>query len=140
VLQTGIRIGEIIREHKLATRVRAKTSCASACFYAFVGGIIRSVDDSGQIGLHMASKAMVDEYPERIRRALLNPNFGDIDSRVRVIIMINEQSAAKAAGLQAVHLVKMGISLRILDRVFETAHFDMYWLKRGELVDFNVVN
>jgi hypothetical protein len=34
----------------------------------------------------------------------------------------------------------MGVSLRLLYKNYETNHFDIYWLSRVELVDFNVVN
>lgn len=139
-LEAGIEIGEQIRSHRIATRVTAGAVCASACVYAFLGGMIRAVDDGGRMGIHMASGAFNDDYLAAVKRVLLDPADTDIDGKVRRIILINEQFSAIAARRQARYLTQMGVSLRLLDPVFDTPHLDIYWLTPAELGDYNVVN
>jgi len=139
-LESGIEIGEQIRAHRVATRVTAGTVCASACVYAFLGGMIRVVDDGGRLGIHMASGAFNDDYLAAVKRVLLDPADTDIDGKVRRIILINEQFSAIAARRQARYLTQMGVSLRLLDPVFDTSHLDIHWLTPAELRDYNVVN
>jgi len=139
-LEAGIEIGETIRARRLATRVTAGSVCASACVYAFLGGMIRAVDDGGRIGIHMASAAFNDAYVEAIKGVLTDAASGGVDDKVRTIILLNEQFSAIAARRQARYLVQMGVSLRLLDPVFDTSHLDIHWLTPFELGDYNVVN
>lgn len=138
-LEAGIEIGETIRDRRLATRVTAGSVCASACVYAFLGGLIRTVDDGARIGIHMASGAFNDAYVEAVKQVLVAEG-GGVDDKVRTIILLNEQFSAIAARRQARHLVRMGVSLRLLDPVFDTSHLDIHWLTPFELRDYNVVN
>lgn len=139
-LEAGIEIGETIRARRLATRVTAGSVCASACVYAFLGGMIRAVDDGGRIGIHMASAAFNDAYIEAVKGVLTDAASGGVDDKVRTIILLNEQFSAIAARRQARYLVQMGVSLRLLDPVFDTSHLDIHWLTPFELGDYNVVN
>ena len=139
-LEAGIAIGERIRNRQVATRITRGSICASACVYAFLGGVIRMVDDGGRIGIHMASGAFNDAYVEAIKDVLRDPDAGDVDAKVRTIILLSEQFSALAARRQAQFLVDMGVSLRLLDPGFDTPHVEIYWLSPYELHDFNVVN
>lgn len=139
-LEAGIEIGEAIRARRLATRVTSGAVCASACVYAFLGGIIRTVDAGGRVGIHMASGAFNDAYVKAIRDVLTDPNIGSIDDRVRFIIQLNEQFSAIAARRQARFLAEMGVSLGLLGPSFDTPHLDIHWLTRAELATYNVVN
>lgn len=139
-LEAGIRIGEAIRQRSLATRVPAGAVCASACVYAFLGGIIRGVEKGGRVGIHMASGAFSGPYVEALRKILTDPSIRDVDDRIRLILLVSEQHAAVAARRQARFLAEMGVSLRLLDPVFDTPHIDVHWLTGPEMRDFNVVN
>ena len=139
-LEAGIAIGERIRDRQVATRITRGSVCASACVYAFLGGVVRMVDDGGRIGIHMASGAFNDAYVEAIKDVLRDPDAGDVDAKVRTIILLSEQFSALAARRQAQFLVDMGVSLRLLDPGFDTPHVEIYWLSPYELDDFNVVN
>jgi hypothetical protein len=139
-LEAGIRIGEAIRLYRIATRIRPNSSCASACAFAFMGGIIRSIDPGGRIGIHMASGANSAEYIQAVRNVLQDSRIADIEDRVRAVIRINEQYSAKAARRQARYLAEMGVSLRLLDPAFDTPHSDIHWLNAAENSDYNVVN
>lgn len=139
-LEAGIEIGERIRARRLATRITAGSVCASACVYAFLGGMIRAVEEGGRIGIHMASAAFNDAYVDAVKGVLMDTAAGDLNAKVRAIILLNEQFSAIAARRQARYLVQMGVSLRLLDPVFDTAHLDIHWLTPYELRDYNVVN
>jgi hypothetical protein len=139
LLSEGIALGVHLRAEGFATRLGPSDSCASACVFAFVGGVVREVDKSGKVGVHMASLAFVDEYVAKLKKVLLDQSLG-LDQRIRFIIAINEQSAATAARLEANHLIKMGISLRILEPLMAKFQDDMHWLTRREMLDYNVIN
>jgi hypothetical protein len=49
----GFALFKLLRERKLATHV--ERGCASACTIAFLGGVERSVSQSGRLGFHAAS-------------------------------------------------------------------------------------
>jgi hypothetical protein len=138
-LAAGIEIGRQIRQRRMATLVQADRKCASACVHMFLGGAVREVHPAGAIGVHMASLMNSDEYVEALKRVLDNPKF-DLDTKVRAIISLNEQNGAVAAGVQAMYLVEMGVSLRLLEPSIATKHYRMHWLTRQELRDYNVVN
>lgn len=139
-LEAGIEIGERIRSRRLATRVTAGSVCASACVYAFLGGMIRAVEEGGRVGIHMASAAFNDAYVDAVKGVLTDSDAGGVDDKVRTIILLNEQFSAIAARRQARYLVQMGVSLRLLDPVFDTSHLEIHWLTPFELTDYNVVN
>jgi hypothetical protein len=49
----GFALFKLFRERKLATHV--ERGCASACTIAFLGGVERTVSQSGRLGFHAAS-------------------------------------------------------------------------------------
>jgi hypothetical protein len=51
--QVGFDLYQLFRERKLATRVDEE--CASACTFAFLGGVDRSISPGGRLGFHSAS-------------------------------------------------------------------------------------
>ena len=51
--QVGFDLYRMFRERKLATRVDG--GCASACTFAFLGGVDRSISPGGRLGFHRAS-------------------------------------------------------------------------------------
>jgi hypothetical protein len=138
-LGEGIKIGMIVREAKLATLVQSKASCASACVFIFAGGVIRESKPGAKIIVHMASRFDNVEYIARLKEILLMPNF-DLDTRVRVIMLENEQNSAKALTAQADYLQKMGISLRLLFEISGTSHLEGNELSIQKMRDLNLVN
>jgi hypothetical protein len=60
-LQGGIMLGAAIRSARVDTVVEEKAICASACTYAFIGGVGRSV--LGKFAIHAAK--LVDEVGDR---------------------------------------------------------------------------
>jgi ATP-dependent protease ClpP protease subunit len=53
-MQTGLRIGRIIRAHGFMTVVADYTQCASTCALAWLGGKQRFMGQGAQIGFHAA--------------------------------------------------------------------------------------
>jgi hypothetical protein len=51
-LVSSIEIGYFIREKGLNTLVSANGACYSACTYAFMGGVERSIDDNAPFAMH----------------------------------------------------------------------------------------
>jgi hypothetical protein len=52
-LEAGINIGYLIHQKKLATVVPTGFVCISACNFAFMGGLIRTVEPGGVFKVHM---------------------------------------------------------------------------------------
>jgi len=52
-LSVGFELYDMFRERKLATRV--DDECASACAFAFLGGVERSISPGGRLGFHRGS-------------------------------------------------------------------------------------
>jgi hypothetical protein len=44
------------------------------------------------------------------------------------------------ASAETNYVIKMGVSLRLLEKASETLQFDVHWLTRAEMRDYNVVN
>lgn len=53
LLEEGMNIGRLIRKNALATRVVTGTICMSACNFAFMGGVVRTVELGAKFGVHM---------------------------------------------------------------------------------------
>jgi hypothetical protein len=74
-ISVGFELYEMFRERKLATRV--DDECASACTFAFLGGVERSISPGAQLGFHRGSFPGLsdnDMYESNrdLRRFLLN--------------------------------------------------------------------
>lgn len=138
-MKAGIDVGMTLRASQVATRVADGRECASACFFAFLGGIMRTVDRSARLGVHMHSAAGSDAYVGALRR-ILGERRLSVDDRIRLIVLLNEQMAARAAGMIATYVVRMGVAIEVFDPLFATPHFEIHWLTEQEMKRFNVVN
>lgn len=138
-LNGGIALGQEIRRRKLSTVVPVASTCASACVFAFLGGVVRQVEPGGRVGVHMATAQNSPEYLALLRR-ILAVREATIDQRISAIVQLNEQMAAKAAAAQIEHVITMGASIRLLHAAFDKAGSGVRWLTRPEMLDFNVVN
>jgi hypothetical protein len=65
-LVSSIEIGYFIREQNINTLVPSQGSCYSACTYAFMGGIFRSIDDNAPFAMHRPyfGNEVVGEYTD----------------------------------------------------------------------------
>lgn len=89
----------------------------------------------------MTSLMFVDEYIKALKRVLLVPS-GEvtIDDKIRMIVALNEQHAAQIANVEVRYVLKMGVSLRLLEKATESLQVDIHWLTRDEMRDYNVTN
>lgn len=118
-LIAGLELGEIIRKNKLNTEA---ILCASACAYAFLGGVQRSfVDKQSKIGVHRFyhSKAMQNPTLQQFSGV-------DLDNTQKLM-----------AGL-LLYAMKMDIDLRILSISAEAGPEDMRWLSEKEAQELKV--
>lgn len=138
-MKAGIDVGMTLRASQVATRVADGRECASACFFAFLGGIMRTVDRSARLGVHMHSAAGNDTYVAGLRRILAEQRLS-VDDRIRLIVLLNEQMSARIAGIIATYVVRMGVAIEVFDPLFATPHFNIHWLTEQEMKRFNVVN
>lgn len=138
-MRAGLDVGMTLRANQVATRIAGGRECASACFFAFLGGVLRSVDRSARLGVHMHSAASSDDYIGRLRQ-ILGERRLSVDDRIRLIVLLNEQMSARAAGMIAAYVVRMGVAIEVFDPLFATPHFEIHWLTEQELRRFNVVN
>jgi hypothetical protein len=123
-LMESLRLGNEIRSAGLATTVRDydRTSdsfrdggaCASACAYAFLGGVERTVGKGGRIGVHQIYTA------------------GDTWA-------LSAQDGLEMMSLVAIHVRRMCGALDLLIPAMKTRPGDMHWLSQGELTRYAVV-
>jgi hypothetical protein len=132
----ALEIGRFLRQSGLPTRVGRGQSCASACVYALIGGIFRTVDNGARVGVHMSSlsgdRDIIREVTEMIRRR--GP------AGAKEVIAAIEQSAASIMAAQAKFLVEMSVSMELMHPITDTETGDMHWLTRRELERYNIVN
>ncbi len=130
-LAASMSLGRLIRERGLRTavskteflpknpkdRVTArwkKGVCASACTYAFLGGVDRSIEENSRLGVHQ----FYSEAP-----------------RGRGSFAV-AQSAINDLG---VYMSDMGVSGNLILAAAATAPVNMHWLSREELESFRAV-
>ncbi len=54
-LGEGLKIGVLLRNRALATRVVSGAQCVSACNFMFLGGVVRTIEPGGLFRVHMFS-------------------------------------------------------------------------------------
>ena len=124
VVTEGWEIASIAREHKLETVVNNK--CASACTYAFMGGVKRWIKtDTYKMGYHPAH---IEQF---------NGDMG-----LNEIYDMGQTHAIRTITSYAAY-VDSGEEwnlLRFIQRVYNTVSYkEMYWANVDELVEANIV-
>jgi hypothetical protein len=118
----SLTLGKAIRLHGLSTAVAAYEAtsgqlrdggvCASACAYAFLGGVERTAGAASRIGVHqMSARIDSDEWL----------SAGDSEWLVSLV---------------AVYIRDMGGDLGLLIPALRTAPCDMHWLSQAELTRY----
>jgi len=115
-LNGAMALGRVIRRNRFNTRLESSYSyensvdvvkfignakCASACAFAFVGGLRREISDDARFGIHQFSGASGD---------------------------IGEGVTQKAVVALAAYLAEMGVSRRLLDAASLVPPTTIYWL------------
>lgn len=132
----GLVLGRAIRDLGLATRIPDRAMCASACSYAFLGGVIRAVDPGGRYGVHMFTAARDEAFINEVAN-LVRENGPRGAAQV---VMFIEQRSARLAAERARFLVEQRVSLELMTPAFEQDADGMNWLSPAELRRYNVVN
>lgn len=121
----GLSLGAQIRKAGLSTTVEAVDaatgkraqggSCASACAYAFLGGVQRTVGKSAHFGVHQLCAS--PDQPQSLQVS---------DAQVLVSLIM-------------VHISRMGGAFEILTLALRTPPEHMRWLSPRELSQYDVV-
>lgn len=170
LLDEGLSMGYEVRRRSLATRVPAGARCASACNFAFMGGVVRSIDPGARFEVHMFATG--DEVTRQIRHdvddpprsiAAFNDRFPDTqldpagvqdyltqhnvtlavflrDQAVSEDIKSIQQNAAATAAKIGQFLLRMQLSLDFLTAFARIPNDFPRPLSATELRRFNVVN
>lgn len=103
----GPKVGRVIRNAKLATRIVTGYACISSCSMAFLGGILRKIDDGAIYGLHTF-------YSDNALSTIASrPN---IDAQLNLYHQREQANALLAAEIQQ-YGQEMGISRRFFSEV-----------------------
>lgn len=123
----AIRMGQSIRKRGFSTGVQRRgdardAMCASACVYAYVGGIARYLnDDRGRLGVHQYYS------PTNVG--------GEIrDSKDDLKI------AQLLGSIIVAHLQQMGVSSALYVAAAMTDSSEMLWLKSRRAMEYDLVN
>lgn len=65
-LTGGLKLGVALRELGMNTALTARMRCFSACAYAFLGGVERSVEEGGLLGVHQFASEGADPVGEDV--------------------------------------------------------------------------
>lgn len=135
-VMAALEIGRYLRKSGLATRVPSGASCASACTYAFIGGVFRAVDPTAKVGVHNSTVSGNDELLARVARIIRENGVAG----AYLVVNIVERMAATIAAEQARYLMEMTVSSELMKPITGTYSVDMHWLTPAELRRYNVVN
>ena len=126
-LVAGIDLGRLIRASGATTAIGETRSlqgdlshfsethpgiCASACAFAFMGGVERWVGDNNRLGVHQFYSATP----------------GDIQS----------DTVQKLVGLTLIHAIQMGIDPAVIVAASGTSSEQMYWFQKEELASLDL--
>ncbi|MBS7743519.1 MULTISPECIES: hypothetical protein [unclassified Chelatococcus] len=134
-LSAGLKLGEMIRSKKMATEVgadalvpdmkrmwssgdvtkRTPGECASACAYAFLGGVERSLDPDSKLGFHRFYLPSAFQAPTE---TLFTGN--DLDRTQRLTAAL------------ALYVAKMGVDARLMGVASEFGPGEMRWIEPKE--------
>jgi hypothetical protein len=105
--RAGNRMGKMIRDAAIPTRIPKGWACFSACNFVFMGGWARFVDDGGVFAVHMFTH-IAD------REALRSEVAGD---KAAGTVAGIEQDSALLASEDNDFLIRMGVSRKLLTDV-----------------------
>lgn len=134
----SIRLGQYIRKHGLGTSVQkmsagaGRAMCASACVYAYAGGVARYLDDAeGRIGVHQYYAAKPVSASTGATALPKTPPATDKDD-LKIAQLLGSVIVA--------HLQQMGISSALYVAAAMTDSGDMLWMDRKDAESFDLVN
>lgn len=140
-LQGGLELGELFRKNGVVTEVgsdehdptnvnyhdkspwtrRIKGRCASACAYAFLGGVSRRLLEGDRLGVHRFYRKSAIENPEE---KLFTG--ADLDGEQRTVALI------------ALYMVRMGVDAGFLTLADQAGPDEMRWVSTEEASRYRV--
>jgi hypothetical protein len=138
--RAGTAAGRVIRSFPgMLTRIRAGTTCFSACNFMFMGGDRRIVEPGGIFMVHM--------FTHTADRTVISESVMDGTAATTELIGEIEQSSALLASEDNDFLIRMGISRRLLTEVMYRQQAvrsaenpsTRYCLSQDEMRQYNVL-
>lgn len=115
-LTQGLALGGKIRRAGFSTTVQVPGGvCASACVYAFLGGVERTVAQGAKLGVHQ------------------------VYARGGSSLALQVSDTQLLLSLVATHIRRMGASMDVFTLALGTPPESMYWMSTSELSRFAVV-
>ncbi|HYG26433.1 MAG TPA: hypothetical protein VD906_05965 [Caulobacteraceae bacterium] len=115
-LTQGLALGGKIRRAGVSTTVQVPGgACASACVYAFLGGVERTVAKGAKLGVHQ------------------------VYGRGGASVALQVSDTQLLLSLVATHIRRMGASMDVFTLALGTPPESMYWMSSSELSRFAVV-
>jgi hypothetical protein len=144
--EEGMRLGAVIRNYGLPTRIPAGWWCASACTFMFLGGPIRTIEPDGVYAVHMFSEVTAQAFRPELDQAY---RPGGMDQVLNDIAKV-EQNSALTASRENDFIIRMGASRKLLSEAMyrqkstafggATDLSTIRCLQADELKRYNVVN
>ncbi|PTW50270.1 hypothetical protein C8N38_105229 [Rhodovulum kholense] len=116
-VRDALAIGRELREREIDTDIADSAICFSACPYIFAGGVERTVNQGGRLGVHQ-------HY------------FGE-STFLPAFMAVNDIQRGQAEVMA--HLRAMGVDPALLEPAMRTPPGEIYILDRQELVEFRLV-
>lgn len=109
----GMKLGKAIRQLNLDTQLVGQQHCASACSLAFLGGVRRTFEEEGVLGIH--------------RFYSTQGNIGDDTTQVAIVLIAN-------------YIQSMDVDRKLLDIASLVPADDILWLSPEQLQALNIDN
>jgi hypothetical protein len=132
----SMRIGELIRSKGFATRIPKGATCASACNFSFLGGVLRAIDPGGRFGVHMFTKSRNADLMEQDAATIRQRGA----EGAAEVMKKTEQDSAQLAAREAQYVLSMGARPKLLDPTFANEADSIHWLTPEEQRKYLVVN
>ncbi len=121
-LFAGLELGAAIRKHDFDTEVGRTSNfdklpgvCASACAYAFMGGVGRHLEESAKLGVHrFYDKATINNYSAKQFSA------GDLDTTQRIFAAL------------VLYVLQMGVKAEVIVLTDQAGPDEVYWISVKE--------
>jgi hypothetical protein len=126
----ALELGLLIREHNFETEVghtdgfnKLPGVCASACAYAFMGGVARSLEEGAKLGVHrFYNRAAIQNYSAK------QFSGGDLDSTQRTFAAL------------VLYLLKVGVKAEVVGLADQAGPENIYWINPSEAAELGITH
>ncbi|CAO3440714.1 caspase family protein [Azospirillum endophyticum] len=135
-LDEAMEIGRLLRSRKLMARVPSGATCASACNFILMGGVIRQVDPDAEFIVHVFTTTGDEALLGTVQKLIREEGVAG----AKAVVLNTEQRSAISAAKVARYLVEMSVSLRFLTLFADTPNPEPVRLRNDKLRELNVIN